>query len=221
MLKKSAKNNALVLLLQQHDSLLSFHALIPPGESRQDLGTNSIEGYAHDILLCFCKLWLPMNHQDFLKLLAITMKALASLLTIHKGMSCPSWQLHSTGSCWSPVWTLPVATVWRPCGVTWDSSRTVVVIKLQRTSALKHLTSCLLLSCCHIKRNNQWVNTWTGLQLVIFVCVGTTLTIHVRGGFRGLSTASVGQCKPIARNIYYWLLNVVQCCSTSLSFQNS
>ena len=25
---------------------------------------------------------------------------------------------------------------WRPCGVTWDSSRTVVVIKLRRTSAL-------------------------------------------------------------------------------------
>ena len=27
---------------------------------------------------------------------------------------------------------------WRPCGVTWDSSRTVVVIKLRRTSALIH-----------------------------------------------------------------------------------
>ena len=26
---------------------------------------------------------------------------------------------------------------WRPCGVTWDSSRTVVVIKLRRTSALR------------------------------------------------------------------------------------
>ena len=25
---------------------------------------------------------------------------------------------------------------WRPCGVTWDSSRTVVVIKMRRTSAL-------------------------------------------------------------------------------------
>ena len=25
---------------------------------------------------------------------------------------------------------------WRPCGVTWDSSRTVVLIKLRRTSAL-------------------------------------------------------------------------------------
>ena len=25
---------------------------------------------------------------------------------------------------------------WRPCGVTWDSSRTVVVINLRRTSAL-------------------------------------------------------------------------------------
>ena len=27
---------------------------------------------------------------------------------------------------------------WRPCGVTWDSSRTVVVIKLLRTSALRN-----------------------------------------------------------------------------------
>ena len=26
---------------------------------------------------------------------------------------------------------------WRPSGVTWDSSQTVVVIKLQRTSALR------------------------------------------------------------------------------------
>ena len=26
---------------------------------------------------------------------------------------------------------------WRPCGVTWDSSRTVVEIKLRRTSALE------------------------------------------------------------------------------------
>ena len=37
---------------------------------------------------------------------------------------------------------------WRPCGVTrtWDSSLTVVVIKLLRTSALKiHLSSSLLL----------------------------------------------------------------------------
>ena len=30
---------------------------------------------------------------------------------------------------------------WRPCGVTWDSSRTVVVIKLRRTSAL--MLKCL------------------------------------------------------------------------------
>ena len=28
---------------------------------------------------------------------------------------------------------------WRPCGVTWDLSRTVVVMKLRRTSALPEL----------------------------------------------------------------------------------
>ena len=30
---------------------------------------------------------------------------------------------------------------WRPCGVTWDSSQTVVVIKLRRTSALYYRTN--------------------------------------------------------------------------------
>ena len=33
---------------------------------------------------------------------------------------------------------------WRPCGVTWDSSRTVVVIKLRRTSAKNKI-----LQLCH------------------------------------------------------------------------
>ena len=46
------------------------------------------------------------------------------------GMSCPSWQWHRTGSRWSPVRTLPVAPLWY-------SSRTVVEIKLRRTSALQ------------------------------------------------------------------------------------
>ena len=45
---------------------------------------------------------------------------------------CPSWQWHRTGSSWFEVRTLR----WRPCGVTWESSLTVVVIKLRRTSAL-------------------------------------------------------------------------------------
>ena len=38
---------------------------------------------------------------------------------------------------------------WRPCGVTWDSSRTVVVIKLRRTSALFTLAS----SCLEVQIN--------------------------------------------------------------------
>ena len=54
------------------------------------------------------------------------------------GMSCPGWQWHRTGSRWSP---LPVAL----CDVTWDSSRTVVVIKLRRTSALKFVTATTFL----------------------------------------------------------------------------
>ena len=35
---------------------------------------------------------------------------------------------------------------WRPCSVTWDSSRTVVVIKLLRTSALLVLVGVSLLT---------------------------------------------------------------------------
>ena len=41
-------------------------------------------------------------------------------------------ELEGSGSSWSPVRTYQ----WLPCGVTWDLSRTVVVIKLPRTSAL-------------------------------------------------------------------------------------
>ena len=54
------------------------------------------------------------------------------------GMSCPSWQWHRTGQ-FEPY-------LWLPCGVTWDSSQTVVEIKLLRTSALIILTSLFLLS---------------------------------------------------------------------------
>ena len=46
---------------------------------------------------------------------------------------------------------------WRPCGVTWDSSRTVVVIKLRRTSALRlspSLASALGRATRLIKKKN-------------------------------------------------------------------
>ena len=51
-------------------------------------------------------------------------------------MSCPSGngiELEAVGLQFEPY-------RWRPCGVTWDSSRTVVVIKLLRTSALASST---------------------------------------------------------------------------------
>ena len=50
------------------------------------------------------------------------------------GMSCPSWQWHKTGYRWSPVRTIPVAPLWCDLG---RCSRTVVVIKLRRISALQ------------------------------------------------------------------------------------
>ena len=50
------------------------------------------------------------------------------------GISCPSWQWHRTGL--GSLWSQFEPYRWHPCGVAWDSSRTVVVIKLLRTSAL-------------------------------------------------------------------------------------
>ena len=43
----------------------------------------------------------------------------------------------------SIIWKVGMCYMWRPCGVTWDSSRTVVVIKLRRTSALTLLLNIL------------------------------------------------------------------------------
>ena len=51
--------------------------------------------------------------------------------TFPVGMSCPSWQLYRTGYRWLPVRTLPVALLWCNLGC---CSRTVMVIKLRRTS---------------------------------------------------------------------------------------
>ena len=57
------------------------------------------------------------------------------------GMSCPSWQcydgieLAAVGLQFKPYW-------WCPCGVTWDSSLTVVVIKLLLTSAAAAAAAC-------------------------------------------------------------------------------
>ena len=49
------------------------------------------------------------------------------------GLSCPSWQWHRSGYSWLPVRTQPVEPLWCDLG---RCSRTVVVIKLRRTSAL-------------------------------------------------------------------------------------
>ena len=57
-----------------------------------------------------------------------TKSSILKFLTFHQqhlitgmsclGMSCPSWQWHRTGSCWSPVWlrTLLVAPLWCDLG---------------------------------------------------------------------------------------------------------
>ena len=45
-------------------------------------------------------------------------------------------ELEAVGLQFKPYW-------WLPCDVTWDLSRTVVVIKLLRTSALRRAQNCL------------------------------------------------------------------------------
>ena len=65
------------------------------------------------------------------------------------GMSCPSWQLHRTvqvGNCieLEAIGLQFEPYQWLPCGVTWDSSRTVVVIKLLRTSKKKNMLHNML-----------------------------------------------------------------------------
>ena len=63
---------------------------------------------------------------------------------------------------------------WRPCGVTWDSSRTVVVIKLRRTSALQaipklfqhlHRSKLSVLLCAEVPHINLHI-----IRSYIFLC---------------------------------------------------
>ena len=54
------------------------------------------------------------------------------------GMSCPSWQWHSTGSHWSPVWTLLVVTLWCDLGFFPNSRGNKAAENLQPTQYLVH-----------------------------------------------------------------------------------
>ena len=45
---------------------------------------------------------------------------------------------------------------WCPCGVTWDSSRTVVVIKLRRTSALRMPNFCRSIHKGLLNLSRKW-----------------------------------------------------------------
>ena len=81
------------------------------------------------------------NNSIFFNIWFLSDKSIILLGKDVVGMSCPSWQWHRTGSRWSPVRTLLRAYWWRPCGVTWDSSQTGVVIRLRQTSALGSSTT--------------------------------------------------------------------------------
>ena len=55
---------------------------------------------------------------------------------------------------------------WRPCGVTWDSSRTVVVIKLRRTSALSYVLTARLFG--HIREHRHRRVDLIGVQSLLW-----------------------------------------------------
>ena len=90
-----------------------------------------------------------------------TKTATRTIRTKVLGMSCPSWQWQRTGYCWSPVRPLPVAPLWCELG---SFSRTVVVIKLRRTSAFKFI---------HSESMHRYVK-----PVNIFSQIAALLTVH-------------------------------------------
>ena len=76
-----------------------------------------------------------------------------------RGMSCPSWQWHN--------WKQLISSSNTTCGalvVAWDSSRTVVVIKLRRTSTLKHTSMAWVpLNLPEVTQSKIIVLTYPGL----------------------------------------------------------
>ena len=52
---------------------------------------------------------------------------------IHEFMSCPKWQWHRIGYCWSPVRNLQVTPLWCDLG---HCSQTVVVILYEYNTSL-------------------------------------------------------------------------------------
>ena len=101
------------------------------------------------------------------------------------GMSCPSWQWHKTGYRWSPVRTIPVAPLWCDLG---RCSRTVVVIKLRRISALQ----AQFVACDEIfvsqrypqelrdlwSQRTRFLHTWSSVHLFPTVAFSATLLVN-------------------------------------------
>ena len=90
-----------------------------PGHRHQDTGPASA------LPVSLCHPGLSVTVVDFKQLDSEVLKV--------PGTSCPSWQWHKTGYRWSPARTIPVAPLWCDLGC---CSRTVVVTKLRRISAL-------------------------------------------------------------------------------------
>ena len=57
-----------------------------------------------------------------------------SEFSILKGMSCPSWQWHKTGSSWFAVRTLPVAPLWCDLGLVPNSRGNKAAANLRPTN---------------------------------------------------------------------------------------
>ena len=82
-------------------------------------------------------------------------------------------ELEAVGLQFEPYW-------WLPCGVTWDSSRTVVVIKLLQTSALcvnilswtSYIVVCIV-ECIGMYWHGMYCGQhWCVLFLVCIACIG-------------------------------------------------
>ena len=92
--------------------------------------------FAQDLVHCFLAYHRVLQSTQCRRLHCHSLLAWVVL-----AMSCPSssWQRHRSGYRWSPVRTLPAAPLWCDLG---RCSRTVVVIKLRRTSESAFFFSC-------------------------------------------------------------------------------
>ena len=135
-----------------------------------------------------------------------------------KGMSCPSWQWHRTGYLWPPVRNLLVAPLWCDLG---HCSLTVVVIKLQRTSAFKDSQVSLLTGLWPHKMAYwlQRISTPCGIWTHVSLDTLTWLTTEPQICFdelkkKGKWIVNTWKLEPLAMSV--WSILILDCSSQIL-----